>query len=569
MGIGNLMQALGAGLQSGIMTARRVYEDPASAHQQKSFTSQAQQYSLLWAYYSNSVFDRMNQTLNSQQMYGNSPYPLYPYNPYSGYKSNYNLYRNIRPIYNPTRRLVDFYAGSIYPGVLSEDGKMLPDGVSLAIPFAEDTPKPLKDAIAQFWQWSNWQSKKALQVRYGGALGSTLIEIVDDVEQGKVTADVVWPGFVYDLELDGAGNVKAYALQYSVRDEKGENYVYGKEVDTQVIRYYKDHEPFDYGTGSVVEHPYGFCPAVWIKHMDVGGSHGSPAMSGSMGKIDELNNLASHVHDQIHKVIGAPVVMWTSSPVTNLFKTQKRGITNENDTPQAAEEESLLMLKGGPDGHVDSLAGELNLGDASAYMLHLISEIEQDHPELVMYKELRNMSQVTGPGASRIVGDTTSRVTEVGATYDNANMSLFRMVVAIAGFRANSGAWGPLNRQQEKFKPFNLDSYAKGDLDMVIMPRPLLVPTKSELANEQMLLWQGAQMAVAAGVPLEFVLQEAGFTDEQLALLKTQMDAAKAEAKQQQADALQLAQAQQPPQQSDNQQAQDGTQPQQNGAKQA
>jgi hypothetical protein len=34
-----------------------------------------------------------------------------------------------------------------------------------------------------------------------------------------------------------------------------------------------------------------------------------------MGKIDELNNLVSHVHDQIHKKIGAPAVFWSDGSV--------------------------------------------------------------------------------------------------------------------------------------------------------------------------------------------------------------------------------------------------------------
>jgi len=94
------------------------------------------------------------------------------------------------------------------------------------------------------------------------------------------------------------------------------------------------------------------------------------------------------------------------------------------------------------------------------------------------------------------------------------------MIVAIGGFRANSGAWGTLNRQQQKFKPFDLDSYQRGDLDISIMPRPLLVPTKSEIAQEKQSMWQGVGVAVQqAGVPLEVVLRNEGWTDDDLAQL--------------------------------------------------
>lgn len=545
--IGQLMNAGIAGIQAGYVTARRVFEDPATAYQQEAFYNQATQYQLLWSYYNNAMFDRTIQVMNRYQNYA--------LNPWAGYKSNYNLYRNIRMIYNPTRRLVDFYAGQIYPGMLSEDGKSLPDGVPLAIPFSEDTPRALKDAIAQFWQWSNWQAKKSLQVRFGGALGSVLIEIVDDVEHGKVTADIIWPGFVYDLVLDGAGNVKSYAIQYPTKDERG-SYLYRKEVDQQQIRYFRDGDPYDFGNGAVLEHPYGFVPTVWIRPLDMGGDHGSPLISGSIGKIDELNNLASHVHDQIHKKIGAPMIVWSSDAIGNLFTTKKRGITNEFDTPQAGEEENILMWKGSADGHVDSLTGELNLSEAAGYMTQLLLEIEQDHPELTFYKELRSMSQVTGPAAARLSGDVAARVSESMAVYDQATMSLFRMAVAIAGFRANAGAWGrTLTPQQQKFLPFDLDSYASGKLDMAIMPRPLLVPTKLEVANQKVALWQGVSLAVSAGVPLEFVLKDEGWTDQELAELKTMLDAQKKEAQAQQDKTLQIAQAKQiaPPQQQQGQ----------------
>src|SRR5205823_14485942 len=98
----------------------------------------------------------------------------------------------------------------------------------------------------------------------------------------------------------------------------------------------------------------------------------------------------------------------------------------------------------------------------------------------------------------------------------------FRMACAIAGFRANSGAWGrSLSRQQQKFLPFDLDSYASGDLDMAIMPRPLLLPTRMEIGQENEQMWRGVAFASKAGVPAECVLREAGWTDDKIAQLKT------------------------------------------------
>jgi len=106
-------------------------------------------FNFLWACYQNTQFESLSA--------------------WAQYRETYQLYRNIRSIYNPTRRLVNFYVAQVYPGVLSEDASKLPDGVQLAIPLSEDTDEGIKSAIAQFWQWSNWQSGNKLMVRYGGA----------------------------------------------------------------------------------------------------------------------------------------------------------------------------------------------------------------------------------------------------------------------------------------------------------------------------------------------------------------------------------------------------------------
>jgi hypothetical protein len=440
---------------------RRSYFDPEQVTGGQYIYSRAAEFRLLWSYYDNSAFEQLAQ--------------------WQGYKKTYSLYRQTRSLYNPVRRLVDFYAAQVYPGVLSEDGTKLPEGIPLAIPLAEDTPTQLKAAIAQFWQWSNWQSGKAIMVRYGAATGSVLVEIVDDLVREKVTANIVWPGLVRKLTLDATGNVKAYTIEYRAYDiEDALPYTYRKTVDAEFIQQWRDGTPWAPDDGDpVVPNPYGFVPAVWVKHRDLGGDHGAPAIHGSLGKIDEMNSLASHIHDQIHKVIGAPIVLWSEGGIANLFGQPKRGDTAEFAVPEA-DRESLLMLKGPAGGHAESLAGALDLGQALPYLDKLLGEIESDYPELALFRDLRQMSQVTGPAAARLMGDVGGNVWEAAANYDNASIKIFQMAVAISGWRVQNGDWGTPSRQQAKFSGFNLESYAKGDLDIAITVRPLIPVTKLE-----------------------------------------------------------------------------------------
>ena len=133
---------------------------------------------------------------------------------------------------------------------------------------------------------------------------------------------------------------------------------------------------------------------------------------------------------------------------------------------------------------------QLPPGEALQHIDHLLAEIERDHPELGMFARLREMSQVTGPGADRMFGDVAALVDAARAQYDQQTVKLFQMCVAIAGWRAASGAWGlpsQLSTQQRAFAGYDLDSYARGDLDTSIQSRPLVLPSEDEVLRLEQL----------------------------------------------------------------------------------
>lgn len=467
---------------------------------------------LYWSYFQNTNFDSVAQ--------------------WAAYRSNYVLYRNIRSIYNPTRRLVNFYVAQVYPGVLSEDATKLPDGVAIAIPFSDDTDEKLKMAVAQFWQWSNWQSNNKLMVRYGGATGSCLVEVVDNVERGKITTAVRWPGLLADrakddspsLILDDVGNVKFYALEYQATDEQGEIFTYRKEVSQESFIEYRDDT-----VTLEAENPYGFVPAVWCKHIDEGwgvdgeGLYGAPAISGSIGKIDELNGLASHAHDHIDKVIESPGIISSDGGIGKIGEQAENLKKNANTQDEFASPVATasmrtmrrLLFKAPKGATWVPLTGNLQPEQVIPAMDHLLTEIEHDFPELGMYQELRKMSQVTGPGAARMMGDVYSRVLEVSSNYDTQSIKLFQMAAAIAGFRfrENREGWRLKTEAQAKFAPFDLDSYARGDLNIAIMPRPLIPMTEDDTISLTGKRLDNAKKAQGIFND-EKVLEVAGISDE-------------------------------------------------------
>lgn len=442
-----------------ITTFRRVYADPAALTLSDPDTDRQIDYRLMWAYYQNSIFDNLST--------------------YAGYRAQYRLYRHIRPIYNPARRLVNFYAGAVYRGSWpNRPEQMIEPGA--AIPFEPDTDPRLLAAIAQIWQWSNWQAKKNTMITHGAALGDAFIVVTDDTERGKVYFDVQWPGHVAEIEIDSAGNVKAYTLEYPILEDDKRAHVYRREVDREAIRTYRDGKPHGYeGAPAEIANPYGFVPAVWIQHTPTGADHGQPALR-NPSKMDELNNLASAALDQAQRILNAPILI--AGENISGMSADKAGATQDR-TPPTVDREAIKIVTASPNSSIETI--RLEAGETLQHIDRLIAEIEADHPELTMYQQMREMSQITGPAADRIFGDVDALVDAARAQYDSATIKLCQMAVAIAGWRLSSGAWSQPTRQQQAFAGYDLSSYDAGDLDMAIRSRPLFPPTKAELLEQE------------------------------------------------------------------------------------
>jgi hypothetical protein len=184
---------------------------------------------------------------------------------WQAYKSSYRLPRSIRSIYNPTRRAVDFYAGKVYGGAWTEDGKPLPDGTPHALPFPpdvlDDRPELIRAGM-QFLNWGQWGTNRTLYVRETAMLGTGLVEIVDDLDKADVHPEIVPMERVANVTLDAMGNVKGYVLEYRAYDEdRDTQYDYKKVVTGESITEWRDRV-----VTREDENPYGFVPATWTKH---------------------------------------------------------------------------------------------------------------------------------------------------------------------------------------------------------------------------------------------------------------------------------------------------------------
>ena len=471
----------------------RSWGSPELAAEADDQAARAERYNHLWDLYQGTAFSDLDM--------------------YAKYRRAYGLYRQTRLIWDHVHSLVEFYAAHVYPGSLASDGLNLPDGVPNAIPLARDTDEALAAAIGQLWMWWSFQESKNMIVRYTAAVGEFMVELKDVPERGKVLLDFVWPAYVRDLRLDEVGNILSYAIQYQAYDKDAQQYfVYRREVDKEVIRTYRDGKPFDYSTlanGSIDggpassgvgnlfpltdadrgferPNPYGFVPAVWFRHIKTIGSRGEPALWSTQSEMDEVNSLFSHMIDKAHVSLRAPIVVSGNiapnalkQALNTMYGAVKRTFTEDLDDAQN-DRELLNVLQGPAGTNVSTI--ELKISEATQALDRIIAGIERKCPEVTYYEQMRSMTQITGAAANRLLGDVDHKLRAAASGYDRQLTKLQQMGVAICGWRMANGddAWSDRTDAQEKFSPFDLESYVKGQLNHDIMPRDLVPLTPME-----------------------------------------------------------------------------------------
>lgn len=486
-----------AAINSGISAFKFALTNPGDAVVNDVYSARLEQYRLGWSAYSNEVFSALNA--------------------WGTHATSAGLYAKTKGFYNPTTRLCDFNVGHVFQGVLTDDGARLPDGEMLAIPLSKDTPKEVRIAIAQLWQWGNWQQGMNLWVLFGASMGDSFVEGLEDVDSGRVWPEVVPPAFITDFELKRK-NVVSYTKEFQYYDRADKrSYTYKKTVTKERIETFRDGEPFGYdGNESSYDNPFGFVPLVYNPHRDLGSVPGAPAIR-CWNKIEHLNSLATRLYRFIEIQSQSPQLLLGDVEVDPLTFDATKGTDSDI---------KLLRMKG--QGSVHTLSGNLDLAATEKRLESLIAEIEHDHPEVVMYDKLRSMGEVSGVAVERLMGDVRGHVQRARAGYDSATIRIFQMLLSMGGMRANErrGGWRNLTDQQKKFLPFDLASYERGLMDFSIDPRPLVPVTAMETAAIETARYGAIKAGIDAGEPLFYQLEQKGAEKKDInRLKKAQQDA--------------------------------------------
>jgi hypothetical protein len=468
---------------------RRTIRDPVSEAPTNRFATVAPTLALLRAYADNSLYEDVAT--------------------WQTYRSRHRLPRSIRSVYNPASRAISWYCGHVFRGAWTEDGAPTPWGAPHLLRIPSDVlaaRAPLILAALQCLAWGNWQSAHKFYVSEGATVGSTFVEVVDDLDRRKVYPEIVPVERVADLLLDASGNVKEYELDYQAYDrDKDETYRYRKRVTGEQITVWRDERIV-----ADDPNPYGFAPGVWVKHRDRGGIFGAPVIDGVIPKIDEANRLATGIHNYVAKLQSQPQIIASATQPTPLASQAKATETLTDDEMVRFQELIPWMWTQDVNTKTFPLMQPVPIEGAAAALAALMAEIEADLPEVTLDRELRSMSQVTGPGAERLVSDTVARLEEAQANYLAGTVKVMQMGTSIGGWRFNTGAWGrgtDIDRRQAKFAPFSLDSYNDGLLDLMLAPAPLFDETETERFQAL------AIKKDVAGLPDEAVQEELGYDE--------------------------------------------------------
>lgn len=427
-------------------------------------------------------------------------------------KAQRGLYRHIRSIKNPVSRLINLETAKVYGGGIDYSHDLA--GGSIPVDGADPA---LIAAISQVLKWSNFGQNKSDLVRTGGRYGDVFLKAIDERDKLRVRLEVLDPRKVADVQFDSVDNITAIRIEYMKMDA-GSNkpYLYTELITKEKFQTFKDGEPFAFyldfdGTPLAEwENDYGFVPVRHIKHQSATGVRfGATSFSNSLRKIDELNDLASLVHDSIRKNVNA---VWAGAGNFQLKQKGAASDDNKVENPQEKRDEQPIIRF--PEGtQFTPLVLPLDIEGAIHMIAEQVKEIERDMPQLTLQNIRDQGGNISGVTVRNLYGDASDALIETQGNYDAGVVAGIQMGISIGGLRGYDGFGG-----------FNLDSYDAGRLMFTLKPRPVF-PDEIDKQTRINLLLQAADSPARA-----VAMRDLGYSEEDIALVEESVSSSEAAA---------------------------------------
>lgn len=337
-------------------------------------------------------------------------------------KRRMNLYKHIRGIYNPVERLVEGSVATLYGGRLELD-----DLSAGAIPIVTENTTE-REAITGLFRQSRMKQEKNTYGRNGAKFGDSFWKVVDDESEGVTWLEALDPRKVCYMEKDSRQRI-TYILIGWIEQRGDDSVVYiTEEITPDTVRIYEDEARPDYehfAGGRVADeypNPYGFVPVTHGLFRYNGNLYGVNAFWAQRGKIDEMNDVASVLHDNMRNAL---------EQIYHAKGVSKGNLQTNRDEPTR---DMIRIIYTASNTELVPLLKSIDVSGATTTLDRMADELAADLPVLSLHT-LRDMSEISAPAIRAAYSDAVSRIEETQSNLDVAFERAIAMALAIEGFR--------------------------------------------------------------------------------------------------------------------------------------
>jgi hypothetical protein len=460
---------------------------PAPLRGKINTATHADLYRVLRAYYqSNAMYDILRDVLRRQGVWAEA----------------------LKPLRNPTYRVVEFHAAHLWPGALPE-----------ALPIVADN-EAIIDPIEQIWKWSNWASTKQVDARHLALFGDSFIKVAQNDDQSRVFFQMIEPEHVTDFDADERNNLTYCRFDMPMLrrlpNGKTQNYIHTETWDTNtgLYRTYESENTFEQTSieelgapkleAEIASFGIDFIPVVHAKFADIGQDRGMGAVVPALDKIDEANRQATRLHQMLFRnleglwALEANSVDAAGRPLPPPRINNTDGTTDDNGRVSIGDDK-MVKLPGM--SKLVSLVPQIDWAAALSVLQDQMKELEQDLPELVAYR-VSESGNLSGRAVRLMLAPAISRLEEARGNGEAAMIRADQMALTMG---QNAGLW-------------DVGSFDAGDLEHCFEKRDVLPTDELERAQAQQADGTALGAYVTAGFTIEqAVIEVLGWSEEKAA----------------------------------------------------
>lgn len=457
----------------------------------------------------------------------------------------------IKGLRNPAFRVVEYYPSNLWPGPL-------PDALKLTFKGGVDEGQLTED-IHAIWENSNWNENKQVFVRMLALYGDAFLKVAQDNE-GMPFLQVIDPNFVTALKKDHRGRLTRIRLDIPQYEDNFKERRTKTEEDrkTTIVTELWDleldsHRTWEHKKGiekSIdelgeateivkISEEYGidYLPFKHCPFTSIGENHGVGAFTLQLDKIDEVNQMATRLHQMLYRYNKAFGAITTNAidkdgrpqPAPNIPNALNANTSASNPRRREVttgtvkiDDETLMTLPGNADmkwlvpdidwqGHLNSIKAQMD-------------ELSDDLPEMKYYDE-GNVPAVNARAAFQRLAPAIRKMQEVRGNAEKCLIEAHQMALFMGA-------------KHKKFKT----AYDKDPKLSVhaFEPRPFIQMSEIDQAETDQAKVNVLVAKKQLGVDDETLLKELGYKEDEIpgmverkqeALLRMQQTFTQAEGK--------------------------------------